>query len=102
MEELKVHIRHVMLWEFKNNKNATETAQNICKFIPKVSLLTTTSETGFQSFVLAICLRDMNPVQDIHQTTIKKNALKELMERNLHKSILELALDINSFQSTAT
>ena len=29
MEKLKVHIRHVMLWEFKNNKNATETAQKI-------------------------------------------------------------------------
>ena len=29
MEELKVHIWHVMLWEFKNNKNATETAKKI-------------------------------------------------------------------------
>ena len=28
MEELKVHIRHVM-WEFKNNKNVTETAKKI-------------------------------------------------------------------------
>ena len=27
MEEPKVHIKHVMLWEFKNNKDATETAQ---------------------------------------------------------------------------
>ena len=27
MEELKVHIQHVMLWEFKNNKNTTETAK---------------------------------------------------------------------------
>ena len=30
MEELKVHIQHVMLWEFKNNKNATRTAKKIC------------------------------------------------------------------------
>ena len=29
MEELKVHIRHVMLWRFKNNKNTTETAKKI-------------------------------------------------------------------------
>jgi len=27
MEGLKVHIRQVMLWEFKQRKNATETAE---------------------------------------------------------------------------
>ena len=32
MEKLKVHIRYVMLCEFKNNKNTTETAKNICSF----------------------------------------------------------------------
>ena len=30
MEELKVHIQHVILWEFKNIKNITETAKEIC------------------------------------------------------------------------
>ena len=30
MEELKLRIRHVMLQEFKNNKNTTETAKGIC------------------------------------------------------------------------
>ena len=39
MEELKVNIWHMMFREFKNNKNATETA--------KVSLLTALSETDF-------------------------------------------------------
>ena len=29
MEELKVHIRHIMLREFKNNINATETFKKI-------------------------------------------------------------------------
>ena len=29
MKEMKVHIRYVMLWEFKNNKNNTETARKI-------------------------------------------------------------------------
>ena len=29
MDELKVLIRHVMLLEFSNNKNAWETAKNI-------------------------------------------------------------------------
>ena len=30
MEGLKVHICHVMLWEFKQENNATETAEKIC------------------------------------------------------------------------
>ena len=30
MEELKVHAWYVMLWRFKNDKNATETAKIIC------------------------------------------------------------------------
>ena len=29
MEEQKVHIQYVMLWEFKNNKNTTETTKKI-------------------------------------------------------------------------
>ena len=29
MEEVKVHIQHVMLWEFKNNKNTIETTKKI-------------------------------------------------------------------------
>ena len=29
MDERKVHIRHVILWEFKNNKNATETTKKV-------------------------------------------------------------------------
>ena len=62
MEELKGNIQHV-IWEFKNNKNATETA--------KVSLLTAKSENGSQSFILVIHHWEMNPDQDAHQTSIK-------------------------------
>ena len=71
MEELKVHIWHVMVWEFKNNKNAAETAWKFVVFIAYVSLLTTKLETGFQSFILVICHWEMNPDQDTHLTSIK-------------------------------
>ena len=30
MEGLKVHIRHVMLWQLKQGNNDTETAEEIC------------------------------------------------------------------------
>ena len=30
MEDEKVPIWHVMLWEYKNNKNTTEKAKKIC------------------------------------------------------------------------
>ena len=30
MEELKVYVQYVMLWEFENNKNDTEMAKKIC------------------------------------------------------------------------
>ena len=36
-----------MLSEFKDNKNATETAKKISKFMVKLSLPTTKSESGF-------------------------------------------------------
>ena len=49
MEELKVHIRHVMLWKFKINKNSYI---SFFAFMTKVSLLTAYSETGFQSIIL--------------------------------------------------
>ena len=29
MEDLKVHVWHVMFWEIKNNKSAAETAKKI-------------------------------------------------------------------------
>ena len=55
-----------MLWEFKNNKNATETAKKILMFMVKVLLLITKPETDFQSFILVIHHREKNPNQKTH------------------------------------
>ena len=59
MEKLKMYIRHVMLWEAKNNKIKKKTQQEqLRKFVvltAKVELLTTQPETGFQNVVQTIC-----------------------------------------------
>ena len=60
-----------MSWEFKNNKNATETAKKIIVFIVKVLLLTSKFETGFQSFIVAINQWEIKPDQEAHQTFIR-------------------------------
>ena len=36
MKEVKLHIQHVMLWEFRNNKNAKETTKKICSVYEQV------------------------------------------------------------------
>ena len=64
MEELKVNIRYVILWEFDKNKE-------VKIFMDKVSLQTTKSENGFESFVLALYHGEINPVHDTQQTSIK-------------------------------
>ena len=61
MEELKVHNQHVILWKFKNNKNATKTAQKISSVYEQGVIITIKSKTGFQSFILMICHWEMNP-----------------------------------------
>ena len=71
MDELKVLIQYVMLRKFNNNKNTSETAGKFLVFMSKVSLLTTKSENGFQSFILTIQHRDENLDQDAHKTSIK-------------------------------
>ena len=62
MEKLKVHIQHVMLLEFENNKNATETFKRICSFYDLAVF--TNYRTGCLSFVLTIRHGEMNPDQD--------------------------------------
>ena len=53
-----MHIEHVILCEFMNNKNVTVT-RKFAVFIYNVLELTDTSETGVQRFILAIIfLRD--------------------------------------------
>ena len=99
MEELKVHIQHVMLNKFKNNKIAREKAQRIShvygqgvitncqvrKWFSKFS----SSDTSLRNEPLLGCLRDLN-----------QDAFRELVECNPCKSCWVLALDLNTSKST--
>ena len=84
MEKLKVNIQYVILCEFKNYKNSKETRKFLV-FVVKVSLLTAKSETGFQYFWQYV--REMNPNQDTHQTSIKM--LQENWWNAIHAKIFE-------------
>ena len=58
MEELKVHIWHITLWEYNKtwecNKTTTETPKKICYIYGQGVITNTKSETGIQNFVLAV------------------------------------------------
>ena len=63
-----MHIWLEMLWDFKNNKNATETTKKICSIYGQdvITETETKSETGFLNFVPVIGHWEMNTDQDSH------------------------------------
>ena len=99
MEDLKVHIRHVMLWEFKNNKNATETAKKICSVYGQGVITDRQVRNWFSKFRSGdTSLRD--EPRPGRSSDLDQDALRELVECNPRKSTRELALDLNTSQST--
>ena len=54
MRELKVHIQHLMLREFKSHTDTTETAKKIS------SVIINYSKMIFKSFIQAIHHKEMN------------------------------------------
>ena len=92
MEDLKVHIQGIMLWEFKNNKNTTETAKKLqCHYWPPSQLV-------FKVLFWWYILKRWTGTRI--SSDLNQDALKELVECNPYKSTQELVLDFNTFQST--
>ena len=50
MEGLKVHISHVMLWEFKQGHNAMETAEEICSVNGDSTIIDRAVQNWFAKF----------------------------------------------------
>ena len=69
-------------------KTLSKLLRKFAVFIAKVSLLTAKSQTGFQSFILIISLKD--------EPRPKHTSNLDQVECNPHTSTQELALDHNT------
>ena len=93
-----MHNWHIILWDFKNNKNITEIVKNIsCVYCQGVI-----TDRQVQNWFSKFCSGDMS-LWDEHRPGCSSdrhhNSLRELVECNPHKSTWELALDLNTSQS---
>ena len=59
-----------MLWEFNNNKNATETTKKICSVYGQ-GIITDSQVEKLLSFIMVILHWGKNLDQDTHQISIK-------------------------------
>ena len=81
MEGLKVHIRHVRLWEFKQVNNATETADKICSVYSKGTITDWAVRNWFMKFRFGDTALKDEP-RPVHSYDFDDDALKALVECN--------------------
>ena len=94
MEELKLHIWHVMVWEFKNNKNAIEIVKKILSVYGQGVITDHQVWKWFSKFCSSdMSLRDEPRIEC--SSDLNQNALRESVKWNLDKSTQKLALDLN-------
>ena len=98
MDEIKDHPRNVMFWEFRNNKNATETA----KIFPCVH----DQGVGTDCYVRNCFSQLPSGVtswRDVHRpgnlSDLDQDPLRELLESNPPKSTREKAVYLNTLSS---
>ena len=98
MEELKEHIQHAMLFEFKNNKNATKTGKTISSVYGQCVIIVCQVQNWFSVlFSSDTALRDESRPRCL--SDLDQDALREV-EYNQRKSTRELALDLKISPST--
>ena len=88
-----------MLLEFKNNKNAKETAKKMYSVYGQGVIIDCQVWKWFSKFYSSdMSLRD--EPRPRHSSDLNQDALRELLKCNPYKSTWELGLDFNTSQST--
>ena len=78
-DELKVHIWHLLLREFKNNKNAKETAKKICSVHDQSVKTDHPIKNWFSKFYSG----DINELKPWRTSELDQDVLRKLLEYNL-------------------
>ena len=94
MEGLKVHIRHVMLWQFKQGNSDTETAEKIGSVYGEGTIIDRAVRNWFVKFCSGGTSLKDEP-RPGRSSDFDANAFKSLVECNARQSTQELADKLN-------
>lgn len=99
MEGLKMHLRHIMLYEFKRGNNAMATAKKICSVYGQGVITDRQVRNWFVKFRSGETSLKDEP-RPGRSSGFDDEALKSLVESNPRQSTRELAKTLNTSQST--
>lgn len=99
MESQKVHIRHLMLWEFKQDNSAKARAEKICRVYGKGLITDRAVRNWFVKFRSGDFTLKVEP-RLVRPFDFDNNLLKAVVEQNPRQSTRCLAERLNTSQST--
>ena len=94
-----MHIRHVMLWDLKQGKNATETAEKICSVYGEGTITDRAVQNWFVKFRFGDTSLKDEP-RPGRSSEFDAEAFNSLVDCNARQSTLELADKLNMSRST--
>ena len=100
MEEKKQHFQHIMLYYFKEDKNATETQKKICVVYGESAVTDGTCQKRFAKFCAGVFSLDDAP-QLGRPVEVDSDQIKTLIENNRHYTRQEIADILKISKSSA-